>query len=192
MTDLPAVDRVDGPVAPSADGRAAPYADGRAAPYADVAAIHATLRAAHATVAVAESLTGGLLTAALTETAGASATVRGGLVVYATELKAALAGVSIDLLAERGAVDADVALELARGARVRLDATFGVGVTGVAGPDEQDGKPVGTVFVAVAGPDGETVAQRSLHGDRLEIRRLSVAAALELLDRESRSYLETL
>ena len=100
-------------------------------------------------MAVAESLTGGLVVGALTETPGASATVRGGLVVYATDLKATLAGVDADLLAERGAVDPDVAAALARGARERLDATIGLGVTGVAGPDPQDDQPVGTVFVAV-------------------------------------------
>ena len=118
--------------------------------------------------------------------------MRGGLVVYATELKQTLAGVSGELLAERGAVDADVALGLARGVRTRLGATFGLGVTGVAGPDEQDGMAVGTVFVALAGPDGETVARRDLTGDRGEIRRGAVIAALELLDRESHSYSRTL
>jgi nicotinamide-nucleotide amidase len=154
----------------------------------DVPALQQRLVAAGATLAVAESLTGGLLSAALTETAGASAVMRGGLVVYATELKQTLAGVSGELLAERGAVDADVALGLARGVRTRLGATFGLGVTGVAGPDEQDGMAVGTVFVALAGPDGETVARRDLDGDRGQIRRAAVEAALELLDRESRSY----
>jgi nicotinamide-nucleotide amidase len=154
----------------------------------DLAALQQRMVAAGTTVAVAESLTGGLLSAALTETAGASAVMRGGLVVYATELKQTLAGVSGELLAERGAVDADVALGLARGVRTRLGATFGLGVTGVAGPDEQDGMAVGTVFVALAGPDGETVARRDLDGDRGQIRRAAVEAALELLDRESRSY----
>ena len=159
---------------------------------ADVGALQKRLIDVGATVAVAESLTGGLLSAALTETAGASAVMRGGLVVYATELKETLAGVSGELLAERGAVDADVALGLARGVRTRLAATFGLAVTGVAGPDEQGGVAVGTVFVALAGPDGETVARRDLTGDRHEIRRAAVAAALELLDRESRSYRSTL
>ena len=161
-------------------------------PDVDVADLQARMIELGVTVAVAESLTGGLLSAALTETAGASAVMRGGLVVYATELKETLAGVSGQLLAERGAVDADVALGLARGVRTRLAATFGLGVTGVAGPDEQDGVAVGTVFVALAGPDGETVARRDLSGDRSEIRRAAVGAALELLDRESRAYRETL
>ncbi|MGI8879847.1 MAG: CinA family protein [Jatrophihabitans sp.] len=155
----------------------------------DVAALHARLRQAAATVAVAESLTGGLVTAALTEVPGASATVRGGLVVYATDLKSTVAGVPESLLAERGAVDADVALELARGARARLRATIGIGVTGVAGPEPQDGKVVGTVFVALSGPDGETVAERRFAGDRARIRLLTVRLAMQLLDRESHSLL---
>jgi nicotinamide-nucleotide amidase len=143
--------------------------------------VHARLGAIAATVAVAESLTGGLLCAALTETAGASATVRGGLVVYATDLKSALAGVSEALLAQRGAVDPEVALALARGARTRLGATFGVGVTGVAGPDTQDGKPVGTVFAAVAGPRGEVVREHRLSGERGAIRAEAVQVCLDLL-----------
>ena len=145
------------------------------------AAVHARLGASGATVAVAESLTGGLLCAALTEPAGASTTVRGGLVVYATDLKATLAGVDAALLAQRGAVDAEVALALARGARTRLGATFGVGVTGVAGPDLQDGKAVGTVFAAVAGPDGEVVREHRLAGGRTAIREAAVQACLDLL-----------
>jgi nicotinamide-nucleotide amidase len=164
----------------------------RGYPTTDLIAVMARLRAGAVTVAVAESLTGGLLTATLTDLPGSSAVVRGGLVVYATDLKASLAGVSSELLAQRGAVDPDVAVELARGARTRLGATFGVGVTGVAGPDIQDGQPVGTVFLAVAGPVDETVAARHFGGDRAQIRAAAVAGALELLDRESRSYLEAL
>ncbi len=153
--------------------------------YATVlAAVHADLRELGATIAVAESLTGGLLTAALTSTAGASETVRGGLVVYATDLKATMAGVPADLLAERGAVDPDVALALARGVRTRLGATYGLGVTGVAGPDPQDGKPVGTVFLAIAGPSDEIVAERTFSGDRAAIRSAAVDATLDVLKRE--------
>jgi nicotinamide-nucleotide amidase len=150
----------------------------------ELAALHADLRELGATVAIAESLTGGLLTAALTATPGASVTVRGGLVVYATELKVVLAGVPDRLLEQRGAVDPDVALALARGARTRLGATYGLGVTGVAGPDPQDGKPVGTVFLALAGPADETVAERSFTGDRASIRSAAVAAMLDILKRE--------
>jgi nicotinamide-nucleotide amidase len=159
---------------------------------AELAPLHADLRELGATVAVAESLTGGLLTAALTDTPGASTTVRGGLVVYATPLKAALAGVPAQLLAERGAVDPDVAVALARGARSRLDATYGLGVTGVAGPDPQDGKPVGTVFVSLAGPDGEVVAERAFTGDRAAIRAGAVEAALDILKRECATAITTL
>ncbi|HEY3718097.1 MAG TPA: CinA family protein [Jatrophihabitantaceae bacterium] len=158
----------------------------------ELASLHADLRELGATVAVAESLTGGLLAAALTATPGASATVRGGLVVYATDLKASLAGVSTHLLEERGAVDPDVALALARGARTRLGATYGLGVTGVAGPDPQDGKPVGTVFLALAGPDDETVAERTFTGDRAAIRAGAVAATLDVLKRECASAITAL
>jgi len=147
------------------------------------ARVHALLLRRRQTVAVAESLTGGLVAAALTATPGASTTFRGGLVVYATDLKARLAGVPEALLARVGAVDPQVALELARGVRTRLSASWGVGVTGVAGPDPQDDRPVGTVFVAVVGPDGsgETVSELELRGDRNSIRRQSVAHSVALL-----------
>jgi nicotinamide-nucleotide amidase len=150
------------------------------------AEIHRALIEAGATVGVAESLTGGLLTAALTAPAGASSVVRGGLVVYASDLKASLAGVDPELLARRGAVDREVAAALARGARLRLGASFGVGVTGVAGPDPQDGQPVGTVFAAVCGPDREVVEAWMLSGGREEIRSAAVAQCLRLLLRECR------
>ncbi len=115
-------------------------------------ALIATCAARGWTVATAESLTGGLVTALLTEVPGSSAVVRGGLVVYATELKHTLAGVDADLLAERGPVDAEVAHALAHGARIACEATIGLGLTGVAGPDPQDGVPVGTWFCAISGP----------------------------------------
>jgi nicotinamide-nucleotide amidase len=156
----------------------------------DVAALLDRFRRAAATIAVAESLTGGLVTAALTDVAGASVTVRGGLVVYATDLKATLANVPQRLLAERGPVDGDVALALARGVRARLRATVGLGVTGVAGPDAQDGVAVGTVFLAVSGPERETLAERQFQGGRAEIREQTVAVALRLLERESLDLVE--
>jgi nicotinamide-nucleotide amidase len=147
--------------------------------------LHRMLAEQEQTVAVAESVTGGLLAAALTSTAGASATFRGGLVVYATDLKARLAGVSESLLAEQGAVAPQVALELARGVRSRLSASWGVGVTGVAGPQPQDGKAVGTVFVGVVGPgpgEGlESVSELNLTGDRNTIRVQIVEQAVALL-----------
>jgi nicotinamide-nucleotide amidase len=148
----------------------------------DVAArVHGLLLAQGATVAVAESLTGGLLGAALTSTPGSSATFRGALVVYATDLKQTLAGVPGPLLDAEGPVSAHVAAALAAGARDRLAATYGVGVTGVAGPDPQDGHAVGTVFAAVAGPGGGEVRALALTGDRPAIRAAAVSAALDLL-----------
>jgi nicotinamide-nucleotide amidase len=144
-------------------------------------AVLAALRARGATVAVAESLTGGLLSAALTEPAGASTVFRGGLVVYATDLKAALAGVPAPLLAAQGPVSPDVAGALAAGVRDRLGATYGVSLTGVAGPDPQGGVPVGTVWVGLAGPAGGEVRRLTLDGDRTRIRDASVRAALGLL-----------
>ncbi len=150
-----------------------------------LAELHAALWARHQTVAVAESLTGGLLAGELTRTPGASASFRGGLVVYATDLKSRLAGVSESLLAECGAVDPKVAIELARGVRERLSASWGVGVTGVAGPEPQDGRSVGTVFVGIVGPrDGalhESVSELNLAGDRNTIRSETVEQAVALL-----------
>lgn len=143
--------------------------------------IHARLRELRATVAVAESLTGGLLCAALTEAPGASAVMLGGMVVYATEAKHTLAGVAETLLAERGPVDAEVAVQLARGARGRLGATYGLGVTGVAGPEPQDGKPVGLVFAAVSGPGGDRVRELHLAGGRSAVQHGAVSACLDLL-----------
>ena len=133
------------------------------------------------TLATAESLTGGLVAATIVEIPGVSAVFRGGLVVYATALKHALAGVPEDLLKERGPVDPDVALALAAGARERCLADWGVATTGVAGPDPQDGKPVGLVYIAVAGPAGATVRELRLAGSRARIRGASVTAVLELL-----------
>ena len=101
------------------------------------------------TVAVAESLTGGLVVAALVGVPGASKVVRGGVVAYMTDLKASLLGVDADLLARVGAVHGDVALAMARGVAVLLGADYGVATTGVAGPDPQDGHPVGEVWTAV-------------------------------------------
>lgn len=153
---------------------------------AQLAELQGRLLARGATVAVAESLTGGLVTAALTAVPGGSKVVRGGLVVYATDLKASLAGVDPELLAERGAVDPDVALALARGVRTRLAATYGIGVTGVAGPEPQDGKPVGLVYAALAGPEDADARWRELmaDGDRAAVRSAAVALCLQMLSEE--------
>jgi nicotinamide-nucleotide amidase len=147
---------------------------------AAAAAVHA-LVGRRETLATAESLTGGLVAATIVEIPGVSAVFRGGLVVYATELKSRLADVPEVLLAERGPVDGDVAVALAEGARARCGADWGLATTGVAGPEPQDGKPVGLVYVAVAGPAGATVRELKLDGNRAAIRTESVTAVLQLL-----------
>jgi nicotinamide-nucleotide amidase len=139
------------------------------------------LTAAGQTIAVAESLTGGLLAAALTSVAGASVVVRGGVVAYATELKAALLGVPAGLLDRHGPVHPDVAAAMASGVRQRLGATYGAATTGVAGPGPAEGKPQGTVFIAVDGPAGPAVAALRLAGDRRDVRKGTVRAVLSLL-----------
>jgi nicotinamide-nucleotide amidase len=133
------------------------------------------------TLAVAESLTGGLLSATIVDVPGASAVFRGGLVVYATDLKRELAGVPGPLLAERGPVDPDVALALADGARRVCGADWGVATTGVAGPESQNDVPVGTIYLSCRGPAGGEVRGMTLEGDRTRIRVGAVAAALEML-----------
>ncbi|MFC7545439.1 CinA family protein [Plantactinospora sp. GCM10030261] len=133
------------------------------------------------TLATAESLTGGLLASAIVEIAGVSSVYRGGLVVYATELKATLAGVPEDLLADRGPVDPDVARALAEGARWRCGADWAVATTGVAGPEPQDGHAVGEVYVATAGPAGSEVRRLDLGAGREAIRAAAVVEALRLL-----------
>ena len=139
------------------------------------------LTAAGQTVAAAESLTGGLVAAALTSVAGASVVVRGGVVSYATDLKASLLGVPRAMLAEHGAVYPGVAAAMANGVRQRLGATFGVATTGVAGPDPADGQPVGTVHIAVSAQDDTVVRTLALDGNRDRIRRLTVERSLALL-----------
>ena len=141
----------------------------------------ARLTEAGQTVAVAESLTGGLVTAALTEVAGASAVVRGGVTAYATDVKAEMLGVDERLLVRVGAVDADVAEQMAAGVRSLMGATYGLATTGVAGPSPAEGKAVGTVYVAVAGPGSSRVKALRLSGDRGGIRAHSVQAVLALL-----------
>jgi nicotinamide-nucleotide amidase len=150
------------------------------------AVVHELLLERSATVATAESLTGGLVGAALTSVPGASSTYRGGVVAYATPLKTELLSVDAGLLAAKGAVHPQVAEQMAVGVRDRLGATYGLATTGVAGPDEQDGQPVGTLHLAVAGPNGAVLASADLGGgsaDRTVIRRLAVVHALDLLRR---------
>lgn len=131
------------------------------------------------TLATAESLTGGLVCGALTSVPGCSFVVRGAVVAYATDRKSAVLGVPGELLAERGAVDADVARAMAEGVRRVMVADVGLATTGVAGPDPQDGHPVGTVFVAVSGPGLDLVERLALSGDRATVRAATVSAVLE-------------
>ena len=145
--------------------------------------VHDLLAAAGQTVATAESLTGGLLGGALSHRPGSSTTFRGGLVCYASDLKHLLAGVPEAVLATDGAVAASTAALLAAGARDRLGADWGIGVTGVAGPTGQEGHPVGTVHLAVHGPLGVVVRSLRLPGDRERVRQLAVTACLDLLRR---------
>ena len=147
---------------------------------AAAAAVHVLVER-HETLATVESLTGGLVAATIVEIPGVSSVYRGGLVVYATELKGRLAGVPEELLADRGPVDRDVAAALAEGARERCAADWAVATTGVAGPEPQDGKPVGLVYVAVAGPAGTEVRELQLTGNRTAVRTESVTAVLQLL-----------
>jgi nicotinamide-nucleotide amidase len=149
--------------------------------YALVADVVALLASRGQTVATAESLTAGLVAAALTTVPGASAVVRGGLVVYATDLKASLAGVSAELLAEHGAVHPDVAAALADSARRVCGADWGLGLTGVAGPDPQDGVPPGTVYLGIARSDVVTSSSLDLTGDRHAIRAAAVLAAIDAI-----------
>lgn len=170
------------------------------APAALAAAVVATLRDRSQTLATAESLTGGLVGATLTDVPGASAVYRGGLIVYATELKAELARVSVQTLAADGPVAASTAAQLARGAADVCGADWGLATTGVAGPEPQDGHPVGQVYVAVAGPapegvldevpeglpeeddqGGVQVRELALVGDRSAIRDQTTHGVLLLL-----------
>ena len=144
----------------------------------------ARLTAVGQTVAVAESLTGGLVAAALTDIPGASVVLRGGVIAYATDLKARVLGVDEVLLARVGSVDVEVAEQMASGVRSLMGTTYGLSTTGVAGPDPVDGKPVGMVYVAVVGPGSSRVKALGLTGDRVGIRAQSVAAALSLLAEE--------
>ena len=133
------------------------------------------------TVAVAESLTGGRLAVLLTEAPGSSATFIGGVVSYATEAKIDVLGVDPALVERYGVVSAECARAMARGVRALMGASYGVSTTGVAGPDEQEGKPPGTVYVGVAGPQGDSALALELVGDRSGIQDRTCAEALSAL-----------
>jgi nicotinamide-nucleotide amidase len=143
--------------------------------------VHAALLARRETVAAAESLTAGLFCATLATVPGASATLRGGAVVYATDLKTALAGVPADLLAEHGPVSEPTAAALAEGIRTRCTATWGVGLTGVAGPDPVDGHAPGRVYVGLSDGLLTVVHELDLPGDRAAVRAATVETALRRL-----------
>ncbi len=145
------------------------------------------LRARGATVAVAESLTGGLIAAELTEQPGASDFFLGSLVTYATEAKRELAGVDLEILSNPGPVSAEAAAALAEGAAKRLGADLGISATGVAGPAEHDGKPVGTLYVAATWAGRTEVREARGYGDRDNIRTMAVTYALDLGRRMIRS-----
>lgn len=158
-----------------------PLADALGLPADDLAGLVAELRRRGESVATAESLTGGLVTAALTSVPGSSSVVRGGLVVYATGLKADLAGVDPSLLAEHGAVHPRVAEQLAEGARRACGATWGLGLTGVAGPDPQDGVEPGVVHVGVSSVRSTAVHTIGVDGNRHQVRSAAVRAVFDLL-----------
>ena len=157
----------------------------------DVVALVGRLRELSRTVAVAESLTGGLVMARLTEVPGVSDVLRGGAVVYATDTKVSELDVESELLESRGPFDAEVALAMAQGVRARWSADIGVATTGVAGPDPVDGHPVGEVYVAVADASGARVVRPEIpeagpgqgpQAIRQGVREAAVQAALALLD----------
>jgi nicotinamide-nucleotide amidase len=143
------------------------------------------LQMRNATVAVAESCTGGLLAERITSIGGSSRYFLGGAVVYSNALKTELAGVPADMIERHGAISREVAAALAEGIRYRCDSTFGVGITGVAGPGGgSPEKPVGLVFHAIASDSGTEVVQRNFLGDRKRIRRFASTMALDMLRKD--------
>ncbi|MEP7003817.1 MAG: CinA family protein [Chloroflexota bacterium] len=167
---------------------AKPPARRTAAPaYAELAArmatLHPVLRKKKLSIAVAESCTGGLLGAILSEHSGSSVYFRGGMEVYSDDAKMVLAGVPPQLIHAHGAVSAVVAAALARGAREKLGAQIGLGITGIAGPTgATPGKPVGLVYIAVDGPKLQKVQKKQWGFDRAGNRLASVGVALDLLE----------
>ena len=143
----------------------------------------AQLRARGWMLGVAESLTGGMLAAAVVDVPGASTVFSGGIVAYATPLKASLLGVDAQLLQAHGPVHPDVAAQMAEGVRRAcavggVPADVGISTTGIAGPDSPDGQPVGTVHIGIATPGGTQVVSLVLPGTRADIRDAAVKAAL--------------
>jgi nicotinamide-nucleotide amidase len=142
------------------------------------------LRQRNATLAVAESCTGGMLGARLTTVPGSSQYFAGGFITYSNALKRELLGVPAEMLESFGAVSAETAAAMAAGARARAGSTYAVSITGVAGPDGGTAeKPVGLVYLGIAGPEGDAVTHRRFIGDRERIRVFTTQAALDLLRR---------
>jgi nicotinamide-nucleotide amidase len=147
----------------------------------DARALVADLTVRNQSIATAESLTAGLLAATLAGVPGASVVLRGGLVTYTERTKILLAGVAPQILEEVGPVSAPTARALAVGARQRCDATWGVGLTGVAGPEPHGGHEVGTVFMGLAGPVDTEVVELRLSGTRWDIRLAAVWESISRL-----------
>ncbi len=147
----------------------------------DACALVADLTVRKQSIATAESLTAGLLAATLAGVPGASEVLRGGLITYTVQMKIVLAGVAPQILEEVGPVAAPTARALAVGARQRCDATWGVGLTGVAGPEPHGGHDVGTVFMGLAGPVDTEVVELRLSGTRWDIRLAAVRESIRRL-----------
>jgi len=153
------------------------------------ALVIAALRERGLTLATAESLTGGLICGALTDIPGASAVIRGGVVSYATPVKVQVLGVDQLLVDQHGAVDPEVARQMASGVARALSADIGLSCTGVAGPDPQDGHDPGLVYVAIWLSSGEDeVVELHLTGSRAHIRSATVEAAMDLALAHLRSW----
>ncbi|MBN2176171.1 MAG: CinA family protein [Demequinaceae bacterium] len=148
-------------------------------PHAEKAVLAA--RAARLTIATAESLTGGLVAAALTSVPGSSEVFLGGVVAYDTRVKVGMLGVDERLFRERGPVSEEVALEMAEGVRATLGSDVAVATTGVAGPESHGGRPPGTVCVAAVGRGRKVSTTLAVQGDRAAVRREAVAGAIVAL-----------
>ena len=147
-------------------------------------AIIRRLQAQGLTVATCESLTGGMICAALVDVPGASRVVRGGLITYQTDTKSLLAGVDAGLIETHGVVSAEVARAMAAGARDALHADIAVSATGMASPGEIGDPPAGTVFVGLASAAGVQAVELHLTGDRQAVRQQTVDAAIKLIGQE--------
>lgn len=149
-------------------------------------AVLAALKTRGETLAVAESVTGGLLASRLTAIPGASEVFLGGATVYSAKAKVALLGLDAARLAQEGTVSEATSRALAEAVRNRLGATWGLGITGNAGPGAEGSAPVGTLFIALAGPEGTNAKALSIPGDRLDVQLRGAASALDLLRRTTR------